>query len=69
MGETCDDGTFDLAGCNSTCMGAIRGYICTGGDFDNPTICTDTCGDGILTVTNPCDDGNTAPDDGCSSTC
>jgi fibro-slime domain-containing protein len=31
--------------------------------------CTSTCGDGILTAGEQCDDGNTVSGDGCSSTC
>jgi cysteine-rich repeat protein len=35
-----------------------------------PTVCQETCGDGILiTALLECDDGNTENGDGCSETC
>ena len=36
-----------------------------------PTICTETCGDGIITVSEQCEDHDGGPNsyDGCSSTC
>lgn len=67
--ETCDDGTFDNAGCNLTCNGFINGYSCSGGDVNTPSTCNDFCGDGIVTMTNPCDDKNQISGDGCSSIC
>ena len=32
-------------------------------------LCTSTCGDGLMGGVEACDDGNTAPGDGCSATC
>ncbi|MBN2695336.1 choice-of-anchor D domain-containing protein, partial [bacterium] len=45
---------------------------CTGNWLDNIrmiTVCFDTCGDGIKSTGEECDDGNTDNDDGCSSSC
>jgi cysteine-rich repeat protein len=36
---------------------------------DNPTVCTEICGDGILTVNQDCDDRNVFSGDGCDSSC
>ncbi len=64
--ETCDDGnTLNGDGCSSTCAWE-PGYSCTG----NPSICTSTCGDGVVAVGQEiCDDGNTAAGDGCDASC
>lgn len=50
------------AATNSTCL-CMAGYI----DYGN-TLCDEICGDGKVYI-DPCDDGNLANDDGCSSTC
>ncbi len=51
-----------VTGFNNRCD-CITGYTDTGSP-----ICTEICGDGNAR-TDPCDDGNTASGDGCSSTC
>lgn len=67
----CDDGNiYNGDGCSSNCI-IEYGYSCSGGSFYSPDSCEEKCGDGInlATYANICDDYNTAPDDGCSSTC
>ena len=44
-------------------------HFCTGGDTANPTVCTETCGHGVITTSEECDDGATIALDGCDSTC
>lgn len=66
--EQCDPGVqatnMDKA-CSSTCKWA-DGWSCSG----TPVTCHQTeCGDGKPEGTEGCDDGNTAPGDGCSPTC
>ena len=40
--------------------------MCTG---TMPSVCTTTCGDGVVAGTEACDDGDTMGGDGCSATC
>jgi fibro-slime domain-containing protein len=66
--EQCDPGVqvanMDQA-CTSTCKWAT-GWACGG----TPVTCHQTkCGDNKKEGTEGCDDGNTAPGDGCSPTC
>lgn len=42
------------------------GYTCT---VASPSVCTETCGDGLDFKTYECDDGNTIDYDGCDSKC
>jgi len=66
-GETCDDGLSGAGqGCSSTCQ-ENRGWNCNG----EPSVCTTTCGDGIIAGAEQCDQGPGYPAsyDGCSSTC
>ncbi len=64
-GETCDDGgTQGGDGCSSAC-GVEPGWSCVGA----PSVCTESCGDGLLAGSEACDDGNAANGDGCSSAC
>ncbi len=71
-GEACDDGnTVSGDGCSSTCT-VEPGYTCpdvngSGGPCVKAK--PNTCGDGIVSGTEQCDDGNTTSGDGCSSTC
>jgi cysteine-rich repeat protein len=53
--ETCDDGdTMDGDGCSAACA-PETGYTCTAAV---PSVCTGTCGDGILAVgAETCDQG------------
>ena len=77
LGETCDDGnTDDGDGCSSACA-LESGYVCeNGSDQDGPCPAgtgnggpTELCGNGIITPSEACDDGNTDNEDGCSSAC
>lgn len=68
--ETCDDGSNDTVGCNSTCTGVMLGYSCTHPTNKSlPSICNVICGDWILISPETCDDNNTINNDGCSSIC
>jgi fibro-slime domain-containing protein len=68
--EQCDDGALVMGvavpdnelgdGCTPTCT---REPNCSNG------ACVATCGDGILTEPEVCDDGNARNNDGCNSTC
>lgn len=44
------------------------GYTCTA-PFDDISVCTETCGDGLMLGWYECDDGNLEDRDGCSSEC
>ena len=72
--ETCDDGnTNSNDGCSSLCR-AEAGYNCrAGGPTPVPGPCflvpEESCGDSALAASEFCDDGNTANNDGCTSTC
>ena len=67
--ETCDDGdTMDGDGCSAACA-PEAGYTCTAAV---PSVCSATCGDGIIAVgAETCDQGmgNQTPGDGCSAAC
>ena len=64
-GETCDDGNRDADdGCSATCQ-VESGFDCT----SEPSVCTTTCGDGIVAGAETCDDDGTSPGDGCSDVC
>jgi fibro-slime domain-containing protein len=71
-GEACDDGnTASGDGCSSGCT-VEPGFTCpnvNGNGGPCVRVPPNTCGDGILTGTEQCDDGNTNSGDGCSSTC
>jgi len=47
----------------------MDGWLCSGGDPIQGDTCSEICGDGKNYGGNPCDDGNTSPNDGCSATC
>ncbi len=72
--ETCDDGGATSGdGCSSLCR-AEPGFSCTAGGAvavagDCTPLLEERCGDSALAPTEFCDDGNTAPGDGCSATC
>ena len=71
----CDDGNLANGdGCSSTCRIEDPGQLtwdCGGPPVSqNPTICTDPCGNGkLLNQAHECDDGNLVGGDGCSPTC
>ncbi len=67
--EFCDTGPSvgaEGSGCTKTCQ-IVDGYTCP--EWGQPCILTAKCGDGILTSTETCDDGNTDDGDGCSGDC
>lgn len=63
--EVCDDNnTVDTDACSNS--GVISaGYSCTGA----PSVCVNTCGNGVKNATEGCDDGDVSSNDGCSSAC
>lgn len=68
--ETCDDGSDDDTGCNSTCTGPLPTFTCTGGTVFKPTKCNPICGDGRVFPPETCDaDSSQALINGCNSTC
>ncbi len=71
-GESCDDGnTKSGDGCTANCT-VEPGYTCpksANGTGGSCTIAKAKCGNAILESGEQCDDGNTASNDGCSSTC
>jgi cysteine-rich repeat protein len=74
--ESCDDhNTNNNDGCSSNCA-TEAGWTCTG----QPSVCkvmfimkslslSAICGDGKVDQGEDCDDNNTTPGDGCSTTC
>jgi fibro-slime domain-containing protein len=72
--ETCDDGDTDSGdGCSRLCR-AEAGFDCTGGGAQAVpgqcvAIAEPRCGDSALAASEFCDDGNTGPGDGCSTSC
>jgi cysteine-rich repeat protein len=63
--EQCDDGNAKTGdGCSATCQ-IEKGYNCTG----SPSVCSSTCGDGVVAANEQCDDGGKVNGDGCSDTC
>jgi uncharacterized repeat protein (TIGR01451 family) len=73
--ELCDDGgTAADDGCAPGCDAFEPGYACAttmdDGDAVPDTVCTFTCGDGMLAAAHEaCDDGGTEAGDGCSPSC
>jgi cysteine-rich repeat protein len=70
--ETCDDyNTTAGDGCDANCQ-VETGWSCSESSDEVgplPSICVTTCGDGVMTGPEECDDGNTTPDDGCNEFC
>ena len=71
--EGCDDGnTHSGDGCSSTCT-VEPGWVCHAGSGSgtdgSASVCSDSCGDGVVTGGEQCDDGNTHSGDGCSQDC
>jgi len=70
IGELCDDGDLDNTnGCKSDCSGPVSGYVCQFGTATSPMICSEKCGDFVITISETCDDGNMISNDGCSINC
>ena len=70
--EICDDGNGNDnkgQGCLNDCTGSHPGYSCGGGTKIKADTCDETCGDGIITMSEGCDDEGTGNDDGCDSLC
>lgn len=49
--------------------GSLNCLSCSSGYYPVSNVCQPRCGDGILVVSEACDDGNTNNNDGCSSNC
>jgi fibro-slime domain-containing protein len=67
--EQCDIGPDvgqEGSGCTKTCQ-VVDGFECP--EFGKPCHLVARCGDGQLTSTETCDDGNTVSGDGCSADC
>mgnify|MGYP002381176602 CR=1 FL=1 len=57
FGEICDDGNLnDNYGCKPDCSGPLPGFSCVGGSAISPIVCSEVCGDGILTINEDCED-------------
>lgn len=70
--EACDDGNGDSGdGCSERC-GVEPGFGCGSGPAGE-SVCSEVtssaCGDGLVGSGEQCDDGGTAPGDGCSELC
>ena len=60
----CDDGNINNGdGCSSKCL-VEPGYLC---NTAVPSVCTLSCGNGVVTFGEQCDDGNTVAGDGCTN--
>lgn len=69
--EEWDDGNpYDGDGCATNCLVEAE-YVCSDHDSDTftPDICIKKCGNGLRTVDENWDDGNSFDYDGCSSNC
>lgn len=70
QGEICDDGEMiNSIGCKNDCSGPAAGYLCSGGSTSSPRVCTEECGDGIVTISEECDDDDVDNLDGCDQFC
>lgn len=68
--EVCDDGVNSGAGgCDIGCDAPVLGWSCTAGSTTSPSVCHEICGDGIVTISQACDDNNLISGDGCSGIC
>ena len=47
----------------------MAGWDCQGGSSLGPDICVPICGDGLLVLTEVCDDGNDLDEKGCAIGC
>ena len=56
--ETCDDGSDDQEGCNSTCSGVEVGWTCEYQQGKPDAVCKEVCGDGLVVGSEICDDGS-----------
>ena len=56
-------------GLQMICGEEINCGVCNSGEVCSLGLCVSTCGNGVANSGEECDDGNTANNDGCSSTC
>src|SRR5690348_390719 len=56
--------SLTMIGCTSTCQ-IEPGWTCTG----QPSVCSEHCGNFIVTKSEQCDDGNLGGGDGCNALC
>ncbi len=64
--EACDDSnTADDDGCSMDCGTIETGWVCAG----EPSVCEETCNNGVLDMGETCDDGANVAGDGCSASC
>jgi len=66
VNEDCDD--MDLMGgdgCNARCE-EEPGFTCNAAE---PSVCTQTCGNGVINAGETCDDGGTVAGNGCNAVC
>ena len=75
-GELCDMGVANtdsdqIAGCDYSCQPTEFGVSveCSTGRFETSQCWYVSCGDGVRSVGEECDDGNSRSGDGCSSSC
>ena len=65
MEEPCDDGNQSSGdGCSNACR-VEPGWSCAG----SPSVCTPSCGNGVVDAGEGCDDGGTTNGNGCSAAC
>ncbi len=67
-GEVCDSQQLSANTCQT--LGFTGGALACGADCDYDTTgCVSVCGNGVVEPDEGCDDGGTAPDDGCAADC
>ncbi|MFO0617656.1 MAG: DUF4215 domain-containing protein [Polyangiaceae bacterium] len=67
-GEECDGANLNGSNCTNFGYSNPIGLKCTNCHLD-PSGCKPTCGNQLKEPNEQCDDGNLAPNDGCSPTC
>ena len=64
-GEMCDDANTAAGdGCSASCA-VEEGWNCSG----EPSTCAEQCGDGVVTASEECDDGDLSNTNGCLNDC
>lgn len=72
LGQRYNDNLSSCVPCDSGCNQCLKNNICVACPVGfNPfqTFCLPICGNGIISGSETCDDGNTKDNDGCSSNC
>ncbi|MBK8156762.1 MAG: DUF4215 domain-containing protein [Streptococcus sp.] len=59
----------DNIGCKPDCSGPLPGWHCFGGTSTNQDTCFELCNDGVITMSEQCEDGNIVNGDGCGASC